>query len=173
VSRAAESPKAQVIGFSPQGSVKQVRQVYARFSEPMVPLGDPRGAVAPFDIECSEPGTARWVASGEWVYDFARDLPAGLRCTFRLHAGLTTQVGRPLAEHAFTFSTGGPAVKTVIPRADANAIDEEQAFLVVLDAEATPDSIRDHVWIGVAGHQDRLPVKMVRRRTPTPSRVPS
>jgi hypothetical protein len=161
VSRAAESPKAQVIGFSPQGSVKQVRQVYARFSEPMVPLGDPRGAVAPFDIECSEPGTARWVASGEWVYDFARDLPAGLRCTFRLHAGLTTQVGRPLAEHAFTFSTGGPAVKTVIPRADANAIDEEQAFLVVLDAEATPDSIRDHVWIGVAGHQDRLPVKMV------------
>ena len=45
--------------------------------------------------------------------------------------------------------------------AGAKAIDEEQAFLVVLDAEATPDSIRDHVWIGVAGHQDRLPVKMV------------
>ncbi len=161
VSRAAESPEAQVVEFSPQGTVKQVRQVHARFSEPMVPLGDPRGAVAPFDIECSEPGTARWMASGEWVYDFARDLPAGLRCTFRLRAGLTTLAGRPLAEHAFTFSTGGPAVKTIIPRAGAKAIDEEQAFLVVLDAEATPDSIRDHVWIGVAGHQDRLPMKMI------------
>ena len=95
------------------------------------------------------------------MYDFARDLPAGLRCTFRLRAGLTTLAGRPLAEHAFTFSTGGPAVKTIIPRAGAKAIDEEQAFLVVLDAEATPDSIRDHVWIDVAGHQDRLPVKLI------------
>ena len=39
-----EVPAAEVARFSPQGTVKRVRQVTARFSEPMVPLGDPRGA---------------------------------------------------------------------------------------------------------------------------------
>ncbi len=33
----------QVEFFSPQGTVKTVRQVSVRFSEQMVPFGDPRG----------------------------------------------------------------------------------------------------------------------------------
>ena len=38
--------------FSPQGSVKGVRQVSARFAAPMVPFGDPR-AVDPFVIDAT------------------------------------------------------------------------------------------------------------------------
>ena len=37
----AQDPAPSVIAFSPSGTVKQVRQVTARFSVPMVPLGDP------------------------------------------------------------------------------------------------------------------------------------
>jgi len=44
----------QVEMFSPQGTVKGVRQVNVRFSEQMVPLGDPRGLIDPFDIDCPE-----------------------------------------------------------------------------------------------------------------------
>ena len=47
----------QVEMFSPQGTVKGVRQVAARFSEQMVPFGDPRGLIEPFDIDCPEKGT--------------------------------------------------------------------------------------------------------------------
>ena len=40
---------AKVDVFSPQGEVKAVRQVSARFSDPIVPLGDPRLS-EPFDM---------------------------------------------------------------------------------------------------------------------------
>jgi hypothetical protein len=52
----AQEP-ARVELFSPQGTVKQVRQVRARFSEPMVPFADPRAAAQPFVIDCAEKGT--------------------------------------------------------------------------------------------------------------------
>jgi alpha-2-macroglobulin len=66
----------QVEFFSPQGTVKGVRQVAARFSDPMVAFGDPR-LPEPFQIDCPESGKARWADVYNWIYDFARDLPAG------------------------------------------------------------------------------------------------
>src|SRR6185295_13066784 len=85
----AQEP-ARVELFSPQGTVKQVRQVRALFSEPMVPFADPRSATQPFSLKCPEQGTGRWVDSRNWVYDFERDLPAGVRCEFRIQDGLRT-----------------------------------------------------------------------------------
>lgn len=52
-----------IIQFSPQGILKDVRQVTAQFSEPIVPLGDPRGGGEPFDLSCPEAGSAHWVDS--------------------------------------------------------------------------------------------------------------
>jgi hypothetical protein len=46
---------AQVEDFSPQGYVKAVRQVTARFTAPIVALGDPR-LDDPFTIDCPAPG---------------------------------------------------------------------------------------------------------------------
>jgi uncharacterized protein YfaS (alpha-2-macroglobulin family) len=158
----AASPEAQVIQFTPQGTVKQVRQVTARFSEPMVPLGDPRGPVAPFLIACPEPGTARWLDSRTWAYDFARDLPAGIRCSFTTVPGLASLAGRPVAgQRTFAFSTGGPAIRFSIPREGDESIDEEQAFLLVLDAEATEASILQHVSFAVEGLAERIGVRFV------------
>ncbi len=70
---AEESP--QIEPFSPQGTAKAVRQVTARFSSPMVPFGDPRGLIDPFDIRCSGMGTGRWVDGKNLVFDFEKDLP--------------------------------------------------------------------------------------------------
>jgi alpha-2-macroglobulin len=42
------------------------------------------------------------------VYDFARDLPAGIAYRFRLRAGLQTLAGRAVTGPTdFAFSTGG------------------------------------------------------------------
>ena len=123
--------------FSPQGTVKGVRQATARFSAAMVPFGDPR-EIDPFDVECPEKGKGRWADMKNWVYDFDRDLPAGVRCSFTLKSGLTALDGKPLAGGAhFEFSTGGPAIVRSLPYEGAQ-IDENQIFILGLDAPIKP-----------------------------------
>ena len=98
--------------FSPQGTVKGVRQVAVRFSEQMVPFGDPRGLIEPFTIDCPEKDKGRWADGKNWVFDFERDLPAGVQCTFRLKSGLKTLSGKEIeGQKEFSFSTGGPVIK--------------------------------------------------------------
>ncbi len=96
---------AKVELFSPQGEVKGVRQVNARFSGAIVAFGDPRLA-EPFDIDCPQPGSARWADQKNWVFDFERDLPAGVRCTFKVKPGLKTHSGELVEPAVFSFSTG-------------------------------------------------------------------
>ena len=79
--------------FSPQGEVKGVRQVSARFAQAMVPFGDPR-ELDPFEVDCAEKGKGRWADPKNWVYDFDRDLPAGVRCGFTLKSGITALDGK-------------------------------------------------------------------------------
>ena len=159
---AAESPGARVIQFAPQGTVKNVRQVTAAFSEPMVPFGDPRATRDPFDVDCAEKGKGRWVFSKTWAYDFDRDLPAGVRCTFRLRAGLKTLKGRPVGgTRSFAFSTGGPAVLRSEPYEGTDSIDEDQAFVLSLDAAPADASVLAHAWFQVAGIPERVGVRLI------------
>src|SRR4249920_2962609 len=78
--------------FSPQGEVKAVRQVTARFASAMVPFGDPR-ELDPFTIDCVEKGRGRWADGKNWIYDFDHDLPAGVRCAFSLKSGVAALDG--------------------------------------------------------------------------------
>ncbi|MBC8006430.1 MAG: alpha-2-macroglobulin [Prolixibacteraceae bacterium] len=151
---------AQVEMFSPQGEVKGVRQVAVRFSEPMVAFGDPR-LPEPFEIDCPAPGAARWADQKNWVYDFARDLPAGLRCSFRLKPDLVSLEGNNLeADQDFAFSTGGPAIVQMMPY-EGNRIDEEQIFLLGLDAPANEQSIVENAYCDIGGTTERVPVRVI------------
>src|SRR5437868_7331420 len=85
VARAADATPA-VASFAPLGQVKQVRQVTARFSHPMVPFGDLR-APDPFVVDCPEKGAGRWIDGSTWSYDFERDLPGAVACRFTLREG--------------------------------------------------------------------------------------
>lgn len=147
--------------FSPQGVIKGVRQVTARFSEQIVPFGDPR-LVEPFDIKCPEKGQTRWADGKNWIYDFDRDLPAGVTCEFTLKAGFKTVAGRAISgQQQFSFSTGGPAIKMSYP-SEGSGIDEDQAFILLLDAEATEDSVLTNVSCSVEGINERVGVKIVK-----------
>ncbi len=92
-----------VTSLSPQGEVAQVRQVVAKFDEPAVRLGDPQ-APAPFTLACSDAdaakGQARWSSEREWVYEFAQDLPPGVRCTVSAKPGFKSASGAPLLASA-------------------------------------------------------------------------
>jgi hypothetical protein len=151
---------ARVESFAPQGVAKQVRQVSARFSEPMVPLGDPRATRDPFAIECPAPGASRWADASTWVHTFESDLPAGLRCSFTLRDDLRSLAGAPIgAPRRFEFSTGGPAALDVQP--SWGRIAEDQRFAIRLDAPATTASVEQHVVLRVAGLLEPVGVRVV------------
>ncbi len=146
--------------FSPQGTVKGVRQASARFAAPMVPFGDPR-AVDPFAVDCAVKGRGRWADPRNWLYDFDRDLPAGVRCSFTLRAGLTAADGTALpAGQRFEFSTGGPAIQRSLPY-EGSRIDENQVFILGLDAPADAASIIAHAYCVAAGIHERIGVRLV------------
>lgn len=155
------TPPAAVELFSPQGAARQVRQVTARFTTPIVTLGDPR-LPDPFDVTCPGAGQGRWADPRNWVYDFDEDLPAGLRCTFALRADLRTAAGAALSgKRSFAFTTGGPAIAGSYPREGWEAIDEQQVFLLRLDAPAAPQSIESHAHCIVAGIEEQIAVEVL------------
>src|SRR6185295_13190711 len=156
----AAATAAQVDFFSPLGQVKTIRQVSARFSEPMVAFGDPR-LPEPFDIDCPAHGTGRWADQKNWVFDFAHDLPAGMRCTFKLRSDVVSLAGDTLAgDQTFEFNTGGPAILEMLPF-EGNNIDEEQIFLLGLDAPATDQSVLENAYCDVHGVTERIPVRVI------------
>lgn len=156
----AQQP-ARVESFSPQGTVKEVRQVHARFSEPMVPFGDPHAAVMPFEIKCPEKGSARWVDERNWVYDFDRDLSAGIRCGFRPRADLRTLAGGAVTGPlAFSFSTGGPAIRDSYPD-DMSCIAEDQIFILELDCPANESPVLANASFTVVDIASRVAVRIV------------
>lgn len=151
---------ATVESFSPTGVAKQVRQVAARFSEPIVPLGDPRAAEDPFAIACPARGSSRWADGSSWVFTFDDTLPAGIECSFTLKPGLRTLAGAAIAEpHRFAFSTGGPAVVEVEPA--WGEVAEDQRFALRLDAPATRESVERHAALRVEGLPDAIGVRVV------------
>lgn len=154
-------PAPQIEVFSPEGYVKHVRQVRVRFSAPMVALGDPRLS-DPFMVDCPAPGRGRWADPTDWVYDFAADLDGGVSCRFTLKAGLKALSGSRVAgASTFTFNTGGPTILASLPSPGSQQVDENQIFLLRLDAPVTQDSIEAHAYCAVDGIVERIPVQVL------------
>ncbi len=153
--------QARVESFSPEGTVKQIRQVRVSFTSPMVAFGDPRSVLMPFDISCQERGTARWADPNNWIFDFDRDLPAGVRCEFRLKGGLKTAGGIQVTGQArFVFSTGGPAILRARPW-EGSTVDEDQIFILDLDGDVTESSVLANVYFIVEGIAERVGVRII------------
>ncbi|HMK49529.1 MAG TPA: MG2 domain-containing protein, partial [Thermodesulfovibrionales bacterium] len=147
--------------FSPQGEVRNVRQVSVRFSEQMVSFGDLR-LPAPFEIRCPAAGTGRWADDKNWIYDFEKDLPAGISCEFVLKPDLRTLSGAQITgQKDFSFSTGGPAIMESVPYEGSEYIDEDQAFVLALDAEPVEESILQHVTCSIEGINERVGVRIL------------
>ena len=154
----------QITSLSPQGEVAQVRQVVARFDQDAVRFGDGQ-APAPLAVQCSDAqasqGSGRWTGAREWVFDFARDLPPGMRCTVQATPGFKSASGAALAGAAsYQFHTGGPFVQSVLP-GSWEPIDEEQFFVLQLNGPATLASVQEHVWCAAEGLGERIPVRLV------------
>ncbi|WP_414694440.1 alpha-2-macroglobulin family protein [Paraburkholderia sp.] len=158
---ALRADAARTVSVSPQGTVAQVRQVVVKFDEAMVPFGSP-GAAAPGRVQCSEAsagvGQGRWIDEKTWAWDFAADMPPGVRCAVNLNPGLQATSGHPVTGALrYAFQTGGPFVKRVRP--DSGEVEENQAFVLELNGPATEASVREHIWCESSALGNRVPVK--------------
>ncbi len=159
----------EITRLTPQGEVAQVRQVVAVFDQAAVRFGDPR-APAPLEVSCSDAeagnGGGRWTSAKQWVWDFARDLPPGMRCTASVVAGFKSASGAALTGAAsYQFNSGGPFVKRIEP--EYGDIEEKQVFLLELTGAATEASLLAHVGCVAKGIGERIPVVAV----PAPERA--
>lgn len=150
--------------FSPQGEVAQISQVVARFDGAAVRLGDGR-AGAPFHIRCDDAqasaGQGRWNNEREWVFQFAADLPPGVRCTAQPVSGFKSASGAQWeSASSYQFNSGGPFVKSIRP-SGYERIDEGQYFVLQLSGAATAASVQQHMACQVEGLGERVPVRLI------------
>jgi len=153
-----------VVVVSPRGEVAQVRQVVVKFDAPAVNFGDPK-APAPYAVQCNDAqaaqGQARWLSDREWVWDFAQDLPPGVRCEITPRAQFKSASGAAWSKPtAYQFNTGGPIVQDTWPRT-WGAIEEGQYFILRLSGAATAQSVLEHVWCDLDGVGERVPVRAI------------
>ncbi|MDD2712690.1 MAG: alpha-2-macroglobulin, partial [Simplicispira sp.] len=160
----ASAQALQITHLSPQGEVAQVHQVVARFDGAAVNFGDPR-APAPLALQCSDAqasqGSGRWTSEREWVFEFDRDLPPGVRCTVQAKSGFKSASGAALTSaNSYQFNSGGPFVQSVQP-GTWEEIEEEQFFVLQLNGAAQPESVQAHAWCAAEGVGERIPVRLI------------
>ena len=166
-----------IVAVSPQGEIAQVRQVTVKFSEAVIPFGDPRLA-DPFSLTCEGAtvvGAGRWASDRVWLYDFREPLPPGVRCVAKLRSDWQPSVkaaspsaSAPAARSSlaltgtreFSFSTGGPAVVSIAP-SDGRDIEEDQHFLLRLSGPAVDATVVANARCEVEGIGERLPLRIV------------
>ena len=138
-----------------------------RFSDPMVPLGDPR-ATAPASMTCAVASTGRWVDTQTFVYDFEAPLPGGITCKIDLRDGLKTAAGQSLGgTTSFSIDTGGPRVRSTLPNESSwdyeygDTIEEDQVFLISTNTPATNASIAKNAYCTVEGIGETIPLEVL------------
>lgn len=151
----------QVILATPGVGGGAIERFTIRFSQPMVPLGDPRAA-APATVECAVGGQGRWVDQQTWVWEFAQGLPGGTTCTVKTREGLRSAAGYALPDQrTFTVDAGGPTARAVLPSGGGDEIEEDQAFLVAANMPATPASVAAGAYCAVDGIGEKIPVRVL------------
>lgn len=160
----AGEPQIEI--FNPQGLVKDIRQITVRFSDQMVSFGDPRSLASPFEISCPEKSSSRWADGRNLIIDFDRNLPAGIKCEFRLKDEVKTLAGKNISGlKMFSFNTGGPSIRRGSIPYEGTHIDEEQIFILVLDCEPDQDSVRQNVFFSVEGIESGVGINIIEGKT--------
>ena len=145
-------------GTGDQGTIDRFT---VRFSDAMVPLGDPR-ALGPFTVTCPVGGTGRWTDQTTYVYEFANPLPGGLTCAFGLRPGLASLGGAAVGgQQKFMVDTGGPTARAVLPGRYGGDIEEDQVFLVAANVRADPASVAAEAYCAVDGIGEKISVDLL------------
>jgi uncharacterized protein YfaS (alpha-2-macroglobulin family) len=138
-----------------------IQRFTVRFSQPMIPLGDPRAA-SPFKVDCAVDGEGRWVDQQTFVHEFKQPLPGGTQCSFTLRDGLRSVSGYTVGgQQSFKVDAGGPTARAVLPGAYGREIEEDQVFLIAANLPATAPSVAANAYCAVDGLGEKIPVDVL------------
>ncbi len=150
-----------IIVATPGVSNGSIQRFTARFSTPMVALGDPRAA-SPFDVTCAVNGQGRWADQQTYVWEFEKPLPGGTKCEFKVKDGVKSVSGYALTDmNSYTVDAGGPIARAVLPSSGGSEIEEDQVFLVASNMPATPQSVAANAYCSVEGVGEKIPVDVL------------
>jgi uncharacterized protein YfaS (alpha-2-macroglobulin family) len=153
------APAPQVDRFTPTGAVVGPEQISVHFTTPMVTLGDPRLA-SPIKGDCDAGGSGRWVDSQTYAIDLPAALPGGRICRYDLAPGLKDARGAALSgARSFRFTTGGPSIRAATP--DYGQVEEDQVFLLALNAAPTPASVTANAVCLIEGVGEQVPLDIL------------
>lgn len=151
----------KILKFTPTGEAKNIRQVVVEFSDAVIPFGQDATGISPFNIDCSEKGNGHWIDEKAWVYDFERDMPAGVACQFQLRQDIKSLAGESYqGDTTFSFSTGGPVIIDSNPY-EGSGIEEDSAFVLKTDGELDLSSVLKNVYFVVDGIENRVNIKLI------------
>ncbi len=151
----------QVIVATPGIGNGAIERFTARFSQPIVALGDPRAA-SPFKVTCAIAGEGRWVDQQTFVHEFKTPLPGGTTCSFDLVDGLKTVSGFAVGgQRSFKVDAGGPVARAILPGQYGGEIEEDQVFLIAANMPATPASVAANAYCAVDGIGEKIPVDVL------------
>ena len=138
------------------GSGGVIDRFTMRFSESMVPLGDPR-ATPPIEMTCPVGGAGRWVDPQTFVHEFQNALPGGLTCKAELRTNLASTRGVAVSgTRSFAIDTGGPSARAVLPGSYNGDIEEDQVFLVATNTVPLRQSVAANGYCAVDGIGEKI-----------------
>lgn len=121
--------KEQWISPAPTDA-RGTEQARIQFENPMVAFGDPN-PLDPFILDCPASGHGTWADPWNWIFDFDRPLPGGIKCSFRPKIAFRDLAGSPPTWRSYSFSTGAPAFHAILPEpSDYETISEDQVFIL-------------------------------------------
>lgn len=151
----------QVTMATPGSAGGAIERFTVRFSEPMVPLGDPRSQ-GPFAVTCPVAGQGRWIDQTTYAHEFEKPLPGGISCGFVLREGLKTLRGAAVSgQQRFTVDTGGPSARAVLPTGYGGDVAEDQVFLVAANVAPDRASVAEAAYCAVDGIGEKIAVDVL------------
>lgn len=161
----------EVLSFSPEGNVKEIKQVVIKFKTEMIPLGDPKQNLELFYFTCTGSDKnknlaqpthqVRWADTKTLIYDFESYIPAGFSCKFVLsEAAKDLQKRTVKATRDYFFSTGGPRVISQYPYAN-DSIENDQYFILQVDGDFDLTALSNAAYFEVAGINEKVKLKVI------------
>lgn len=159
-------------GLQLLGQADAVTGVRLRFDTDVVAVGAVGGnKTAPITLQCSAQGeipppkgNARWNSPREWVWEFSAALRGAQHCTaainpsFRTSAGLA--LGADALERGARFAIAGPRIVASSPERWEH-VDEEQIFVLRLNAPARTASISEHARCRSSDTGESMGVRLI------------
>lgn len=125
----------------------------------MVAFGDPR-LPAPVSGSCSDGTTGRWVDAQNFVIDLPAPLAGGRRCAYDLNPGLRDAKGAMVGgQKHFAFDTGGANIRMATPDNGNSNIEEDEVFLLALNA--VPASVAARAACIIDGVGEAVPLDLL------------